>query len=101
VHCEALQAAGILNRDISLFNRLLVAAVKSELGVDFLDQALQEPDRSQVHEKIKALPCCSLLGDWGYAVPINKANSLVADPFIPAAAPQICVGRQNTSLLVS
>ena len=101
VHREALWAAGILHRDISLFNLLLVAAVKSKLGVDFLDRALQEPDRSQVHEKIKALPRHSLLGDWGYTVPINKANSLVADPSTLAAAPRICVGQQNASLLVS
>lgn len=75
-HRDALKDAGILHCDISLFN-LLFALVYDDLNLDtdFLNRALQEPERTQLHTKIQSLPRRGLLADWGYAVPITNTSS--------------------------
>ena len=47
-HRDALKRANILHCDISLFNLLLVVAIHSNISEDFLDQALQEPEKAAV-----------------------------------------------------
>ena len=70
-------------------------AIHSRLGEAFLDQVLQEPKRTAIRAKIQKLPRHSLLGDWGYAVPID--NPHCNDP-TPDATPVIHV-KADTSLL--
>ena len=50
-------------------------AIHSNISKDFLNRALQEPKRAAVRAKIQRLSHCSLLSDWGYAVPTVNSCS--------------------------
>ena len=85
-HRDALQVVHVLHRDISLFNLLLILAMQSDLGVDFIDRALQEPERTRIQEKIHKLSGRGLLGDWGYGIPMGDVHhSLGPTPGIRVA----------------
>ncbi|KAI9569834.1 hypothetical protein HD554DRAFT_2037832 [Boletus coccyginus] len=74
-HRDTLKKAGILHHDISLFNLLLVRSAESEEHLEFLD-GLPKGTRDLLRQKIeKFVSHRGLLGDWGYAVPINATTS--------------------------
>lgn len=74
VHRNALRRAGILHRDISLFNLLLVLAIHNDLGEDFLGALQVEPEKAELQGKIQKLSRRGLLCDWGYAVPTGDTE---------------------------
>ncbi|KAF8548783.1 hypothetical protein OG21DRAFT_1526253 [Imleria badia] len=75
-HHDTLKDTSILHHDISLLNLLFVLVYDDlNLNTDFLNRALQEPERTQLHTKIQSLPHHGLLADWGYAVPITRCAS--------------------------
>ncbi|KAF8124294.1 hypothetical protein EV363DRAFT_1299830 [Boletus edulis] len=84
-HRDALKDACVLHRDISLFNLLLVAAMQSDLGVDFVDHVLHGSERARIREKIQKLSRRGLLGDWGYAIPVPNNSSPDSQPQAPSA----------------
>lgn len=73
-HRDALKKAGILHRDISLFNLLLVRSAESEERLEFLD-GLPRGTRDLRQKIEKFVSHRGLLGDWGYTVPINATTS--------------------------
>ncbi|KAI6000007.1 hypothetical protein EDD15DRAFT_2362544 [Pisolithus albus] len=77
-HFDAFEIAGVLHRDISLFNLLLFVLVNGdECRIDFLQSnVLDDTECTQLEEKIKAqVTRRSLLADWGYAVPALKCGT--------------------------
>ena len=95
-HRDALQVAHVLHRDISLFNLLLVLVMQSNLGVDFVDQALQEPECIRIQEKIYKLSRHGLLGDWGYGIPMGDVHhSSGPTPGIRVAGQTKVLGRKD------
>ncbi|KAF8545761.1 hypothetical protein OG21DRAFT_1491948, partial [Imleria badia] len=74
-HHNALKDAGVLHRNISLFNLLLVL-IHDSLGTDFINQVLQEPERTKIYARIQSIPPHGLLGDWGYAVLVDVSSSV-------------------------
>ena len=95
-HRDALQVAHVLHRDISLFNLLLVLAMQSDLGVDFVDRALQEPECTRIQEKIHKLSRRGLLGDWGYGIPMGDVHhSSGPTPGIRVAGQTKVLGRKD------
>ncbi|KAI9570933.1 hypothetical protein HD554DRAFT_2037123 [Boletus coccyginus] len=90
-HRDALKDADILHRDISLFNLFLVL-IHDDLSTDFINRVLQEPERSNIHAKIQSIPHCGLLGDWGYAIPVNVSPS---DKFALGITPAVHVDSEK------
>ncbi|KAI5980660.1 hypothetical protein EDD15DRAFT_2381694 [Pisolithus albus] len=77
-HFDAFEIAGVLHRDISLFNLLLyVLANGDECRIDFLQSnVLDDAERTRLEEKIKAqVTRRGLLADWGYVVPALKCGT--------------------------
>ena len=94
-HWDAVLVAHILHRDVSLFNLLLVLAMQSDLSMDFVDRVLQEPKRTQIQVKIQKLPHRSLLGDWGYGIPMGDRDSSSATPGIQVASETKVLGKKD------
>lgn len=87
MHRDAFEKAGVLHRDVSLFNLLFVliaAAANSNLGgsegeelvgkrtTDFLnDSGLEEEKRIELskHKITARITRRGLLADWGYSIP--------------------------------
>ena len=90
-HRDALKRVHILHHDISLFNLLLVLAMHSNLGEDFLDHVLQGPEKTRVQAKIQKLSCRGHLGDWGYAVPTDDACSKDFTQGATTGATGVCI----------
>lgn len=99
VHECALEEAHIIHRDVSPFNLLFVAATQSNLGVNFLGRVLQETEKVKIEAKIQALSRRGLLGDWGYAVPIQDPSC--KDLRIPVNTPGICVKHDSETVVRS
>ncbi|KAG6374959.1 hypothetical protein JVT61DRAFT_3716 [Boletus reticuloceps] len=92
-HHDALKHAGILHCNVSLFNLLVL--MHDDPNTDFINQVLQEPERSNMHARIQGISRRGLLGDWGDAVPVNVSPS---DEHALCATPAIRVEGETKPL---
>ena len=69
--------------------------MQSDLGMDFIDQVLQEPKHTRIQVKIQKLPRRGLLGDWGYGIPTGDRDSSSTTPGIQVASETKVLGKKD------
>ena len=73
-------------------------AIHSNISEDFLDQALQEPEKAAVRAKIQTLSRRGLLSDWGYAVPMVNSCSKNLTQGDATGATGVCISGETEPL---
>ena len=77
-HFDALKAAGILHRDISLMNLILALRYGPRSNHSRFMDKLHTEKRDALCRKIDSLGRRGVLVDWGYAVPVPSLSDPVA-----------------------